>query len=191
MKANIIFILLVTCIGLKVSGQTATISGKVGLGVLDFSRIPENFEIVLKNINSNDSIILPLNTTEYRIEGVVLGEKYKLYTKYSGNNNFINGVSTLDLVLIIRHILGLDVFNNGYKQLAADVNNDGKVTVLDMVIIRKLILGITQAIPVNWKFRVAGGNTNQEFIEFINLNGDKDNQDFIIIKSGDINGSTF
>lgn len=81
MKANIIFILLVTCIGLKVSGQTATISGKVGLGVLDFSRIPENFEIVLKNINSNDSIILPLNTTEYRIEGVVLGGNYKLYTK--------------------------------------------------------------------------------------------------------------
>ncbi|MBK8627510.1 MAG: hypothetical protein IPN86_18665, partial [Saprospiraceae bacterium] len=53
----------------------------------------------------------------------------------------INGVSTLDLVIIQRHILGLQAMNSPYKLIAADANNDGKVTASDLTEIRKLILG--------------------------------------------------
>ena len=39
----------------------------------------------------------------------------------------MNGVSTLDLVMMQRHILGVAPFHNAYKMVAADVNNDSKV----------------------------------------------------------------
>ncbi|MBK9583675.1 MAG: hypothetical protein IPO48_17815 [Saprospiraceae bacterium] len=70
----------------------------------------------------------------------------------------MNGVSTLDLVMIQRHILGLQALDSNYKLIAADANNDGKVTASDLTDLRKLILGVTTALPNNtsWKFPVAG-----------------------------------
>lgn len=69
-------------------------------------------------------------------------------------DDWMNGVSTLDLVMIQRHILGVAPFNNGYKMVAADVNNDGKVTASDLVVLRKLILGLIAELPNNnsWRF---------------------------------------
>ncbi|MBK7220152.1 MAG: T9SS type A sorting domain-containing protein [Saprospiraceae bacterium] len=69
-------------------------------------------------------------------------------------DDWMNGVSTLDLVMIQRHILGVAPFNNGYKMVAADVNNDGKVTASDLVILRKMILGLIAELPNNdsWRF---------------------------------------
>ena len=46
----------------------------------------------------------------------------------SKTDDYTNGVSTLDLVLIQRHILGLTKLDSPEKLLAADVNKDGKVT---------------------------------------------------------------
>jgi hypothetical protein len=57
--------------------------------------------------------------------------------------DYLNGVSTLDLVMIQRHILGLQTLDNNYLMIAADVNNDGKVTASDLTELRKLILGVT------------------------------------------------
>ena len=59
----------------------------------------------------------------------------------SKTDDYTNGVSTLDLVLIQRHIfLGLTKLDSPEKLLAADVNKDGKVTASDLVELRKLIL---------------------------------------------------
>ena len=41
-------------------------------------------------------------------------------------DDWMNGVSTLDLVMMQRHILGVAPFHNAYKMVAADVNNDSK-----------------------------------------------------------------
>lgn len=69
-------------------------------------------------------------------------------------DDWMNGVSTLDLVMMQRHILGLAPFHNGYKMVAADVNNDSKVSASDMVVLRKLILGLITELPNNdsWRF---------------------------------------
>ena len=56
-------------------------------------------------------------------------------------DNPINGVTVLDLVLIQRHIIGLESLDSPYKLIAADVNNDRRVTALDLVNLRRLILG--------------------------------------------------
>ena len=59
------------------------------------------------------------------------------------NIGYDNGVSTLDLVKIQKHILGKSPLESEMREVAADVNNDGKVSALDLLDIRKLILGKT------------------------------------------------
>ncbi|MCB0664126.1 MAG: hypothetical protein KDC24_15380, partial [Saprospiraceae bacterium] len=54
----------------------------------------------------------------------------------------VAGVSTLDLVLISKHILNVQYLDSPYKILAADVNNSNSVTTLDLVGIRKLVLRV-------------------------------------------------
>jgi len=70
------------------------------------------------------------------------------------DNNHLDGVSTYDLVLISKHILGLEYLNSPYKIIAADANHSESVTTFDIVEIRKLILGIYDDFPDNtsWRF---------------------------------------
>ncbi|MBN8683231.1 MAG: T9SS type A sorting domain-containing protein [Chitinophagales bacterium] len=68
--------------------------------------------------------------------------------------NYIKGVSTFDLVLISKHILGIEPLNSPYKMIAADANRSGTITTLDIVELRKLILGVSTKLPQNdsWRF---------------------------------------
>jgi hypothetical protein len=70
------------------------------------------------------------------------------------NDNHLNGVTTYDLLLISKHILGLQPLSSPYKLIAADVNKSGSVTTFDIVEARKLILGIYNEFPQNtsWRF---------------------------------------
>jgi hypothetical protein len=58
------------------------------------------------------------------------------------DDNPLNGVSTYDLVLISKHILGIEPLGSPYKLIAADANKSNSITTFDIVTIRKLILGI-------------------------------------------------
>ncbi len=116
------------------------------------------------------------------------------------NDDHINGVSTLDLVMIQRHILSIDKLNSPYKLIAADANKDGKITAADLVELRKLILGTTTSFANNksWRF-VDKGYTFQDvtfaqgeaFPEIYNIeNLDTDmTTDFVAVKIGDVNGN--
>ena len=68
--------------------------------------------------------------------------------------NPLNGITTYDLVLISRHILSIQLFDQPWKLLAADVNKNGSVTTIDIVELRKLLLGLYQKLPFNtsWRF---------------------------------------
>ncbi len=70
------------------------------------------------------------------------------------NTNPLNGVSTFDMVLISKHILGNQVFKNPWTFAAADVNNNGIVSTSDVVELRRLILGIIPKFTNNdsWRF---------------------------------------
>ena len=65
-----------------------------------------------------------------------------------------NGISTYDMVLLQRHILGVAELDSPYKLIAADVNNSGSISTSDMVEIRKLILGINDKLTKtdSWRF---------------------------------------
>jgi len=114
------------------------------------------------------------------------------------NDNYLNGVSTLDLLLIQQHILGIEPFDNAYTIIAADASNDQAVSALDIIQLRQLILGLSNELPNNdsWRFIVSDDfidNTNPwPFIEEIRINSPNNNmfdQNFIGVKIGDVSGN--
>lgn len=70
------------------------------------------------------------------------------------NDDPLNGVSTFDLVLINKHILGLDTLDSPFKIIAADANKSRTITTFDIVALRKVILGIDTVFPNSnsWRF---------------------------------------
>ncbi len=113
-------------------------------------------------------------------------------------DTYLKGVTTLDILLIQRHILGLTLLPNGYDELAADVNLSGRVTGIDIVALRKLILGINETLPATnapWKF-VKSDNATAELDPWslsenvdLYLNAENGEQNIVGIKYGDVNSS--
>jgi hypothetical protein len=110
-----------------------------------------------------------------------------------------NGVSTLDLVRIQKHLLGLEPFADAYQYLAADANNSGSVTAIDLIEIRKLILGLADgfANTTSWRFVREGAVAGQgqpwvyETSATVDLQDGQQvtDLDFIGIKVGDVNAT--
>ncbi len=111
------------------------------------------------------------------------------------NNQHLDGVSTFDLVLMTKHILGLEALNSPYKIIAADANKSNSVTTFDVVEIRKLILGIYDSLPANtsWRFVdkafVFPDPANPFQMAFPETITDSLPADFIAVKTGDVNGT--
>ena len=111
----------------------------------------------------------------------------------------LNGITVIDIVLIQRHILAITSFDTPYKTIAADVDNNEKINGLDIIQIRKLLLGINTEFSNGqrpWRFvkkdQEFDGNFNvfpyEESIE-IDFTGDMMSNDFVGVKIADINGS--
>lgn len=70
----------------------------------------------------------------------------------------LNGVTVFDLIKMKRFILDLDSDLTPYEILAADVNRSGTVSGLDIIELRKLILGATLQTPENFGWRFMDAN---------------------------------
>jgi hypothetical protein len=104
----------------------------------------------------------------------------------------VNGASTFDLVLISQHILAVNSITNPFQLLAIDVNNTGATTTLDMVMIRKLILGLPAQVPF-WRFPTSDFNPltmtgSVDGAMVLDLQADEV-FDFVAVAMGDVNGS--
>ncbi len=157
----------------------------------------ENVEIHLSG-NSADMVQTDASGM-YQFSGLVPGGDYSVVPVK--DDNPLNGVTTFDLVLISKHILGVTLLDSPYKIIAADANKSGSVTTFDMVEIRKLILFITDDFQNNTSWRFVDKDFlfpnpmnpwASQFPELFNVNNVTDDQlntDFIGIKVGDVNGS--
>jgi hypothetical protein len=117
------------------------------------------------------------------------------------DDNQLNGVSTFDLVLISKHILGLEPLNSPYKMIAADANKSNSVTTFDIVEIRKLILGIYTEFPSNNSWRFVDKNFTfsnpanpfqdqfPESVSVLNMQSTSLSSDFVSVKIGDVNNT--
>ncbi|MBR9922245.1 MAG: HYR domain-containing protein [Bacteroidetes bacterium] len=117
------------------------------------------------------------------------------------DTNHGNGVSTYDMVLISQHILGLVPLDSPYKMIAADANNSGSISTLDLVDIQTLILQLADEFPNNtsWRFVEADyvfpnpqDPWEENFPEIVNFNDLAENMqevDFVAVKVGDVNST--
>lgn len=114
----------------------------------------------------------------------------------------LEGISTLDLVLILAHVVGEKALNSPYKMIAADVNLSGSISVLDVTILSSLIINRIQAfpagqtwrfIPANYEFQDASNPFNESFPEYLTIDmisAPMTDANFIGIKLGDVTQSS-
>ena len=141
-----------------------------------------------KSTNSQGHYSFELSSNSYNITG-------------KNDNDYLAGITTLDIVLIQKHLLGLKQLNDPYMLIAADVNNSGSISAADILSLRKLILGSKNdflndswiTINKDYVFENAENaytETNKAKVRKINLtNQNANNLDFYAIKIGDINGT--
>jgi len=154
---------------------------------------------IIHFLGATNTNYLSLGSFQYEL---TTGFDYTLKLSKNNDINKTNGVTAVDIALTQAHILGKNILNSPYKLIAADVNGDGKVTALDIVYMKRLILGIDTSftntstketrlwafVDSSYKF---ADSTNpfpfKDSISYTNLNANQSNQTFIGIKLGDVN----
>ena len=117
------------------------------------------------------------------------------------NDSYTNGLTTLDIIITQKHILGVRHLDSPYKMLAADVNQSGSITTLDVIRMRKVILGVEsdfglagsiwRFIPADYQFADPDKPFDADMPEnLMNFNGrPSDAYTFVGVKAGDVNQS--
>ncbi len=173
----------------------ARLSGKVMTeDLVALQDIPVQLENI---IESNMDMEMTNIDGEYAFDNVGFYNQYEIAPKK--NDDPLNGVSTLDLVLIQKHILGIQSFDSPMQLIAADINGSAGVSAVDLIELRKLILGIYEEFPNNesWRFmpttyEIEDPTSPWGFPEGVGLDSlylSATDLDFYAIKTGDLNGS--
>ncbi len=82
------------------------------------------------------------------------------------DNDFKQGVNTLDLLHIQRHILRTVPFKSPYKMIAADVNNDQIINVIDLVELQNMVLGKIDRFSKNTSWKAIDANYEFDVLEY-------------------------
>ncbi len=184
---------------LGLCAENGTVSGAIS-GLI-ITEDDEPVEEVMMNINvpmPHDMMTDPTGT--YMMDNLSEGLDYTIVPELDGDP--LNGVSTMDLILITKHILGIQPLTSPYKKIAADVNASNSISTLDVIHLRKLILGVSsdfspnntswRFVDANYEFPNPSDPWQEVFPELANVNslqGHSPNHDFIAIKIGDVNMS--
>lgn len=160
----------------------------------------DGVEDVTIELNGNMSNMTYTNGTgAFQFANLPIGFDYSITPVL--NEDPLNGVTTYDIYLLHRHTLGVQILDSPYKLIAGDVNNNGSLTIGDVLDIRKLILAIEDEFPSNSSWRFVEANYafpdpqdpfNPAYPEVCNINNFASTtpaQDFIGVKIGDVNGS--
>ena len=138
------------------------------------------------------------NDDGYYFFDLELAQNYSISP--SRNDDPLNGVTTFDLILMGQHLLNINTLDSPYKMIAADVNESGHISSLDMIALRRLILQIDEEFSTgrSWTFvdaeYVFPDPTNpfvSTFPTAHNINNLSSSQvvDFIGVKLGDLNAT--
>ncbi|MEM6318200.1 MAG: T9SS type A sorting domain-containing protein [Bacteroidota bacterium] len=133
--------------------------GQLSLGGQITTAGGEHLNGVDIQVVSNDYSALSKSTHKGEFDFSLLPAVYTVTPKKDVNP--LEGVSTYDLVLISKHILGVELLTNPYQLIAADVNKSGGISTYDLVQLRQLILNITNDFPENESWRFV--NKNYQF----------------------------
>jgi thiol-disulfide isomerase/thioredoxin len=76
----------------------------------------------------------------------MLEPRLDYYLSASKNYNFVNGVTTFDMIEIRKHVLALQIITQPTRLLAADANKSGGISTQDIVELRKLVLSVQDSL---------------------------------------------
>jgi hypothetical protein len=133
----------------------------------------------------------------FSIQNISTGGPYIL--KPVSPNDFKNGVSTLDLVLLQRQLLQGQTLKSPLQLLAADIDNSGNISIRDLLELRKLVINLSSKfekntswrfIPTHFIFPYSSNPWESPFPEEINFPAiSKDTAgSFTAVKIGDLSG---
>jgi hypothetical protein len=125
------------------TGQITTIVGKEGIKDVYVSLLRPG-HVFPTYVTAQNGI--------YSFEVNLSGEETTIVPEK--NDRHKNGVTTVDLIKLQKHLLGREPFNAPYQYIAADANHSQNVSAIDLIELRKLILGIYTELPwqKSWRF---------------------------------------
>jgi len=176
-------------------GSMALISGHVHT---ESNEAVENVMIRLDHISAKTEYTFETGSNgQFSFSDMPMYDDYQIVAER--NDDPLNGVSTLDMVLIQKHILGTLPLDSPYKIIAADVNNSQSLSAVDIISLRQVVLGNKSTFPnnVSWRFvnkaqQFLDADNPWPFIESIGideLDTEESISDFVAIKVGDVNNS--
>lgn len=183
-------------------GIDCNLDGRPGSAIISGIIMTEDGEHVRDvqvNLMGSDQVAESTNDGGiYAFPSMDIGGSYSIDPEK--NDDPMNGLSTLDIVLTQKHIIGLEALDSPYKMIAADVNNDRSISAADLVELRKMILGVYDGFANNdsWRFvsdDYTFSDPDHPFSENFTEQYDIDNLesdmavDFTAIKVGDVNSS--
>ncbi|MEL6638996.1 MAG: T9SS type A sorting domain-containing protein, partial [Bacteroidota bacterium] len=114
------------------------------------------------------------------------------------NDGIRDGVTVLDLLLLSRHLVGLETLDSPYKLIAADVDHNERLNTFDIIEMQRLLLYLTNEFPNNTSWRFVDVDylfpnpanpwlsTFPEVIAINGLDGGNSAANFVGIKVGDL-----
>jgi Secretion system C-terminal sorting domain len=124
----------------------------------------------------------------------------KIVPSKTSREDYREGVSTADMWAISRHILGSQTLASAYSIIAADVDKSGSIDAVDMMLIRRFVLFMSDSLPAGsfrfvprtYVFQQPHDPLNEAFPENFTINNPMfyfGRFDFTAIKIGDVNHS--
>ncbi|MEM6395744.1 MAG: hypothetical protein AAF741_05305 [Bacteroidota bacterium] len=158
-----------------------------------------NVEVSISDDNAMNDMVMTGNDGNYSFTQLTIGDDFTISPELIADVDVVDAITTLDVLMINRHILGMNEFTSPYQHVVADVTMDGSINVIDVVNVRMVIMGQTSTYPVapTWRFADAGfdfGTDESEwagmnFPEVYNINdlpGDVLSADFVALEMGNV-----
>jgi hypothetical protein len=173
---------------------TGMIAGLVATQTADNMK---DVEVVLNGGGMSNTVsFMTDDQGHFAFPDVPMHSSYQVKAQYDVDP--MNGISTLDLVLIQRHLLGYDQFDTPYKYIAADINGSESISAGDIAELRKMILGLYVDFQNNESWRFVDQDYQfpdpndpfpfDEQVDIDDLRQDEMTSDFVAVKIGDISG---
>ncbi|MEM6398295.1 MAG: T9SS type A sorting domain-containing protein [Bacteroidota bacterium] len=156
-------------------------------------------EVSITDQGNMDAMVFTNASGDFSFTDLELHEDYTIAPLLEADVNVVSSITTMDVLMINRHILAIEELASPYQHVVADVNMDGEINVIDAVHIRMVIMGQTPTYPQGptWRFmdRDYDFSANSadwagaQFPEVFNANdleGDITDADFFSLEMGNV-----
>lgn len=178
----LLFPMFVTAQSTDLSGLISNVDGKI-VQDLEVRLLDDQGQLIATQFTDAGRFIF---------EGLPSGYDYTLQFDKAGAP--LNGLSTLDMVLMSRHLIGVAPLDSELKVRAADIDGNGQISISDVLYLRQLVLAIIVELPHqrNWLFVAeddTAPNTVQSTSFTYTVTGATMEKNFTIQKVGDLNST--